>query len=89
MNEIYLRRRTRLHVRPGTGVGSVTPQQMATLLKEIEELGFVLADELVSRLSTLSHEDAARLLRDATQEMRKLVARTDNTCHCIPVFRAR
>lgn len=71
MNEIYLRRRTRLHVRPGTS--GVTSQQMATLLKEIEALGFVLADELVSRLSTLPHEDAARLLRDATQEVRKLV----------------
>jgi hypothetical protein len=69
MNEIYLRRRSRLHVRPGTG--GVTPQQIATMLKEIEALGFVLADELVSRLSTLSPEEAARLLRDATQEMRK------------------
>lgn len=71
MNEIYLRRRSRLYVRPGTG--GVTPQQMATLLKEIEALGFVLADEVVLRLSTLTPEDAARLLRDATQEMRKLL----------------
>ncbi|WP_457447211.1 TerD family protein [Roseateles sp. P5_E4] len=71
MNEIYLRRRSRLHVRPGAG--GVTPQQMATMLKEIEPLGFVLADEVVSRLSTLTAEEAARLLRDATQEMRKLV----------------
>lgn len=71
MNEMYLRRRSRLHVRPGTG--GVTPQQMATMLKEIEPLGYVLADDLISRLSTLTAEDASRLLRDATQEMRKLV----------------
>jgi hypothetical protein len=71
MNEIYLRRRSRLHVHPGAG--GVTPQQMATMLKEIEPLGFVLADEVVSRLSTLTPEEVARLLRDATQEMRKLV----------------
>lgn len=71
MNEIYLRRRSRFHVRPGTG--GVTPQQIATMLKEIEALGFVLADELVSRLSTLSTEDAARQLRDTTQDMRKLL----------------
>jgi hypothetical protein len=71
MNEIYLRRRLRLHVRPGTG--GVTPQQIATMLKEIEALGFALADEVVSRLSSLSSEDAARLLRDTTQEMRKLL----------------
>jgi hypothetical protein len=71
MNEIYLRRRMRLHVRPGTG--GVTPQQLATLLTEVEALGFVLADEVVSRLSTLPAEDVARLLRDATQDMQKLV----------------
>jgi hypothetical protein len=71
MNEIYLRRRSRLHVRPGTG--GVTPQQIATMLKEIEALGFVLSDEVVSRLSSLSPEDAARLLRDTTQAMRKLL----------------
>jgi hypothetical protein len=71
MNEIYLRRRSRLHVHPGAG--GVTPQQMATMLKELEPLGFVLADEVVSRLSTLTPEEVARLLRDATQEMRKLV----------------
>lgn len=71
MNEIYLRRRSRLHVHPGTG--GVTPQQMATMLKELEPLGFVLADEVVSRLSTLTPEEVARLLREATQEMRKLV----------------
>lgn len=70
MNEIYLRRRMRLHIRPGTG--GVTPQQLATMLKEIEPLGLVLADELVSRLSTLTPEDAARTLRDATHHIRKL-----------------
>jgi stress response protein SCP2 len=60
-----------VYVRPGSG--GVTPQQIATMLKEIEALGFVLADEVVSRLSTLSPEDAARLLRETTQEMRKLL----------------
>ncbi len=71
MNEIYLRRRSRLHVPPGQG--GLTPQQMATMLKEIEALGFVLADDLVARLSTLSVEQAAPLLRQLTQEMRKLL----------------
>ncbi|ARN21979.1 TerD family protein [Piscinibacter gummiphilus] len=71
MNELYLRRRLRLHVQPGTAC--VTPQRMAGMMQELEALGFVLADDLVSRLSTWSPEDAARLLRDATREMRKLV----------------
>jgi hypothetical protein len=70
MNEIYLRRSMRLHVCPGTG--GVTPEQLASMLKEIEPLGFVLADEVVSRLSSLSHEEAWRTLRDAAQDMRKL-----------------
>ncbi len=71
MNEIYLRRRSLLHVRPGTD--GVTPQQMATMLKELEPPGYVLADEVVSRLSTMTAEDAARFLLDATQKTRKLV----------------
>lgn len=71
MNEIYLRRRMRLHVRLGTG--GVRPEQLAAMLKELEALGFVLADEVVSRLSSLSYEEAMRTLRDATQDMRKLV----------------
>lgn len=70
MNEIYLRRRMRLHVR--TGSGGITPEQLATLLKELEPLGFVLADDLVSRLSSLSYDDAVRTLRNVTQDMRKL-----------------
>jgi hypothetical protein len=71
MNEIYLRRRMRLHVRLGSG--GVTPEQLAPMLKELEALGFVLADEVVSRLSTLSPVEAARTLRDATQGVRELV----------------
>ncbi|MET3464635.1 TerD family protein [Variovorax atrisoli] len=71
MNEIYLRRRMRLHVR--SGEGGVTPEQLASMLQEIEQLGFVLTDEVVSRLSSLPFEDAARMLHSAMQDMRKLV----------------
>ncbi len=71
MNEIYLRRRFRLHVSPGTG--GVSMPQIATMLKELEALGFVLADEVVSRMSTLSPEEAARLLCATTQDIRKLL----------------
>lgn len=71
MIEIYLRRCSRLHVPPGQG--SLTPQQMATMLKEIEALGFVLSDELVLRLSTWSADEAVPLLSELTQEMRKLL----------------
>ena len=71
MNEIYLRRRMRLHVRPGSG--GVTPEQLATMLKELEPLGFVLADEVVSRLRSLSHEEAVRTICDATRDISKLL----------------
>lgn len=71
MNEIYLRRRMRLHVRRGTS--SVAPEQLATLLKEVEALGFVLADEVMSRLLSLSEDEAVRTLRNATQDMHRLV----------------
>ena len=71
MNEIYLRRRMKLHVRPGTG--SATNQQLATVQKEVEQLGFLLTDEVMARLRTLESEELARMLRGLVQDLRQLV----------------
>ncbi len=71
MNEIYLRRRSRLHIRPGTGSASV--QQLATVQAEVEQLGFVLTDTALARLRTLEPEDLARTLRTLLKDLRPLV----------------
>lgn len=71
MNEIYLRRRSRLHIRVGSG--SATVQQLATVQKEVEQLGFVLTDEVVARLRTLEPQDLARNLHTLVKDLRLLV----------------
>jgi hypothetical protein len=71
MNEIYLRRSMRLHVRPGSG--RATQQQLATVQKEIEPLGFVLTDEVIARLATLDQAELTRTLRGLLKDLRPLV----------------
>jgi hypothetical protein len=71
MNEIYLRRCMKLHVRPGTGCAS--SQQLATVQKEVEHLGFLLTDEVMARLRSLGPEELVRMLRGLVQDLRQLV----------------
>ena len=71
MNTIYLLRRMRIYARAGTG--GATAQQIATVQKEVEQLGFVLTDELVARLRTQEQDELARTLRGLVKDLRKLV----------------
>ena len=71
MNEIYLRRRMKLYVHAGTGGASA--QHLATVQKELEQIGFVLTDEVVARLGTLAPEELARVLRGLVKNLRALV----------------
>jgi hypothetical protein len=71
MNEIYLRRRSKLHIRPGSG--GATVQQLATVQKEVEQLGFVLTEEVMARLGTLDPQDLTRTLHTLVKELQALV----------------
>lgn len=71
MNEIYLRRSSKLHIRQGSGCATV--QQLATIQKEIENLGFVLTDEVIGRLRTLAPQDLSRTMHSLVRDLRQLV----------------
>ena len=64
----YLRK---LVVRPGKG--GVGLPFVATMLKNIESLGFAFTPALIERVQTLSAEQAQMLYRDVTHELRILV----------------
>lgn len=71
MNDIYLRRKGKLYVSPGAG--GVTVGHVAVVQKEAEQLGFVLSDQLVTRLSSLSVEQLTQFLRATIKDLRALV----------------
>ena len=71
MNEIYLRRKGKLHIKQGEG--GATVEYVAVLQKEAEQLGYVFSDEVIDRFSTLSIADLALLLRSLLKNLRALV----------------
>ncbi len=71
MNDIYLRRRGKVHVKEGAG--GATEQQVASVQRETEALGYVLSDEVVERLRTLSILELTQFLRSSTAALRALV----------------
>jgi len=70
MNEIYLRRKGKLYVKPGDG--GATIEHVAVVQKEAEQLGYVLSDLVATRLSSLSVDDLAHFLRDLLKDLRTL-----------------
>jgi hypothetical protein len=70
MNEIYLRRRARVYVKPGQGESSI--QHVASLQEEVELLGFVMTAALMDRLRTLDPGDLNRFLHALVADLRKL-----------------
>jgi hypothetical protein len=71
MNDIYLRRRGKVHVK--TGAGGATEAQIASVQREAEALGYVLSDEVVARLRALSTLELTQFLRSLTAALRALV----------------
>ncbi|MEP6502413.1 MAG: TerD family protein [Betaproteobacteria bacterium] len=71
MNDIYLRRRGKVHVKVGSG--GATDAQVASVQCEAEALGYVLSDEVVERLQTLSILELTQFLRSLTTALRALV----------------
>lgn len=70
-NELYLRRRRRVFVAPGSGESA--PELVAALLKNIESLGFTLSLELQARVATLSLQELEAFYADFTTALRALV----------------
>lgn len=71
MNNIYLRRRRKVHVK--AGAGGATDAQLASVQRETAALGYVLSDEVVERLRTLSPLELTQFLRATLAGLRELV----------------
>jgi len=71
MNDIYLRRKGKLYVKAGDG--GVGIEHIATVQKEAEQLGFVLSDNLATRLSSLSVENLTHFLRNLLKDLRSML----------------
>ena len=69
MNEIYLRRRSRVHV--GVGDGEASHAQLATVQKEVGQLGYVLSEELIARIATLNSHALGNFLRSLLHDLRQ------------------
>lgn len=54
-NEIYLRRKNKVLLEKGNG--SLSKPQIATFLKNLESLGYVLSKELIERVKTLNESE--------------------------------
>jgi hypothetical protein len=70
-HEIFIRHRNRIVVPPGDG--GAPPQYLASLLKNLERLGFTAGAALIAHLRTCSVEQLVRLAADLIPALRHLV----------------
>lgn len=84
MNEIYLRRLSRMHLAPGSG--TATPEQLATVQKELHALGYALSAELLTCLGTYSRDELATTVRQLMKIVRQLVGAHRNLQPLFPGF---
>ncbi len=69
MNEIYLRRKAKVHVRQ---VSVKPPAQLATIQKEVGKLGYVLSERLMERIETFDSPALGNFLRTLIHELKQL-----------------
>ena len=71
-NTIYLRRRNKVIVKSG-GKDVVSLEHIATLLKNLEALGYILSDKLLKRVSTLSVKDLGTFYDQIIADLKVMV----------------
>lgn len=71
MNNLFLRRKSKIYVKIGSG--GATIQHVASAQKEAEQLGFVFSENLIRRLYTLSIDELSHFLRSLFKDLRELV----------------
>lgn len=67
--ELFLRRRTKVHVPMGTG--GATRAQVASAVQEVAAFRCVLSEPLIERISTLSATELKHWLRDIVGVLRR------------------
>ena len=70
-NSIYLRRKTKVIVDSGKDTASL--EHLATLLKNIESLGYTLSSELLERVSTLSLKELTSFYNQIVEDLKVMV----------------
>jgi hypothetical protein len=71
MNTTYLRRKNKVVV--DSGDGSASLEHLATLLKNLETLGYTLSNELLERVSTLSLKDLTSFYTQTVADLKVMV----------------
>ncbi|MBB5032635.1 TerD family protein [Prosthecobacter vanneervenii] len=71
MNTLYLRRRKKVLLPPGTGSQSGT--MLAMMQQNLEALGFVMSPTLMERVQTLSDRELAAFYTSLIQDIRQMV----------------
>ena len=71
MNAIYVRRRSKVLV--PDGAGATPPDVLATLQKNLESLGFLLAEDVIDRLRTLSPLQVDAFYQRLVKDLQTLV----------------
>ena len=71
MNTIYLRRKLKLVIPKGTG--AVPLNQLATLQKNLESLGFLLSDDALERVQTLDNKQLKTFYKQLEKDLKLLV----------------
>ncbi|RZI85323.1 MAG: hypothetical protein EOP38_05330 [Rubrivivax sp.] len=69
MNEIYLRRKSKVKV--SVGESNATQAQLATVQKEVGQLGYVLSEQLMARIATLDSPALGNFLRSLLHDLRQ------------------
>ena len=70
-NTIYLRRKNKVILRAGKSKVSI--KRLATLLKNLESLGYVLSDRLLKRVATLSPTNLNSFYVQLTDDLREML----------------
>ncbi len=71
MNTMYLRRKNKVIVKAGHGEVSIV--QLATMLKNLEDLGYTLSEELLERLSTVSLKRLEEFYNQTVTDLKAMV----------------
>lgn len=71
MNTMYLRRKNKVVVKAGHGQVSIV--HLATMLKNLEDLGYTLSEKLLERLSTISLKRLAEFYNQTVTDLKVMV----------------
>ena len=71
MNTIYLRRKNKVII--GSGKATASLEHLATLLKNLETLGYTLSNELLERVSTMSVKELTGFYSQIVEDLKIMV----------------